>query len=215
MTIGSHDSDKRQAILRAAEEVFVARGYAATTMESVAEMARVAKGSLYNYFQNKQDLFVQVLNEAMVGGEEIADDVVASEASASEKLLQLLDDWYARLEHYQRVGGLMLECWAAAVRGENAGPLSGSIEQMTQRWHARITRIVEQGICDGEFRSVLQAPLAARLILAVGDGAMIQTIMRTNLSLDSEFLDAYKRAMLTVLTGRVVDPESEGHSDGK
>ena len=53
--------DKRIEILEAAALIFAGRGYAAARMDDIAEAAGVAKGTLYLYFQSKQELFVSLL----------------------------------------------------------------------------------------------------------------------------------------------------------
>src|SRR6516165_4674966 len=56
---------RRQAILDAALEEFSARGFAAARLDDVAQRARVAKGTIYLYFRDKESLF-QELVRAMV-----------------------------------------------------------------------------------------------------------------------------------------------------
>src|SRR5580698_7433873 len=48
---------KRRAILDVASEVFVAQGYAATSMSEIAARLGGSKGTLYNYFRSKEELF--------------------------------------------------------------------------------------------------------------------------------------------------------------
>ncbi|NLA58550.1 MAG: TetR/AcrR family transcriptional regulator [Firmicutes bacterium] len=55
--------DKRRDILEAAEKVFRANGFTAAKMDEIAELAGVAKGTLYLYFDSKQDLFVSLLED--------------------------------------------------------------------------------------------------------------------------------------------------------
>lgn len=58
--------DKRQAILRAARELFANQGYDDTTIAAVAQAAGVAVGTVYLYFGSKHDILVDVclaLNE--------------------------------------------------------------------------------------------------------------------------------------------------------
>jgi TetR/AcrR family fatty acid metabolism transcriptional regulator len=54
---------KRDAILRAAVQVIAERGYFAARMADVAAKAQVADGTLYLYFQGKEDLLVSILEE--------------------------------------------------------------------------------------------------------------------------------------------------------
>jgi len=51
-----HESDKAEAILGAALELFVDRGFHGTSVPSVAERAGVASGTIYHYFASKEAL---------------------------------------------------------------------------------------------------------------------------------------------------------------
>src|SRR3982074_3758622 len=61
---GPEDSAKRRQILDGARTVFLAQGFDAASMGEIARAAGVSKGTLYVYFENKEELF-----EAIVGGE--------------------------------------------------------------------------------------------------------------------------------------------------
>jgi AcrR family transcriptional regulator len=52
-----------EAILKAARRLFGERGFAATTMDEIAEAARVAKGAVYHHFTTKEALFESVFEE--------------------------------------------------------------------------------------------------------------------------------------------------------
>lgn len=56
---------RREALVAAADSVLRARGYHEATIEDIAREAGVAKGTFYLYFENKEQLFVQVLREAV------------------------------------------------------------------------------------------------------------------------------------------------------
>jgi len=55
--------DKRQIILNAALKTFVKRGYPETRVAEIAAEAGVAEGTLYNYFQSKEDLLLALFDE--------------------------------------------------------------------------------------------------------------------------------------------------------
>lgn len=57
-TFNRLDDDKKERVMRAAIEEFLARGYEAAKIETIAQTAGVAKGSLYQYFDDKKDLFL-------------------------------------------------------------------------------------------------------------------------------------------------------------
>src|ERR1700751_6288119 len=59
--------DARPAeILTAALDCFAERGFAATRLDDVAQRAGVTKGTLYLYFDSKEELFKAVVRQALV-----------------------------------------------------------------------------------------------------------------------------------------------------
>lgn len=195
-----HAARRRSEIIIAASRVFDANGYAATTMDAVAAEARVAKGSLYNYFPSKHSLFVQVFTVALGQDEHATEMLLAEPVSAAEKLRRYIDFWYSRLEHYKRIGGLILEFWASAARDDRQGELAGIFQQMYSRWHGRISAIIAEGVACGEFRIDVNIPAMATSIMAATDGITLYTIMNVGLQFDSDSLEVLKRAMLASLT---------------
>ena len=57
---------RRQAILAAAKDEFVAKGFAAARVEDIAKRAGVAKGTVYLHFPDKEQLFGEVISAHMV-----------------------------------------------------------------------------------------------------------------------------------------------------
>jgi len=57
----ARQKDKEETILNAAFEVFRANGFTNASMKDIAAEAGLGKGTLYEYFQNKEDLFIQVV----------------------------------------------------------------------------------------------------------------------------------------------------------
>ncbi|APX23634.1 transcriptional regulator [Salipiger profundus] len=57
------DPEKRRQILEGAWRVFVEQGFDAASMNSICKAAGVSKGTLYVYFENKEDLFVALVED--------------------------------------------------------------------------------------------------------------------------------------------------------
>jgi AcrR family transcriptional regulator len=57
------DSAKRRQILDGARAVFLAQGFDAASMGEIARAAGVSKGTLYVYFENKEQLFEAIVHE--------------------------------------------------------------------------------------------------------------------------------------------------------
>ena len=59
-------AERREAIIAAAMDEFIAQGFAATRLDDVAKRARVAKGTIYLHFKDKEALFEELIRTAIV-----------------------------------------------------------------------------------------------------------------------------------------------------
>src|SRR4030066_27226 len=55
-------AERLDKILEAASSLFAEKGFHRTTTKEIAEAADVAEGTLYNYFDNKNDLLFEIIN---------------------------------------------------------------------------------------------------------------------------------------------------------
>ena len=92
--------NRRNEILQAARKVFASKDYAAATVDDVAAVAELSKGTIYLYFQNKADLFLSTFE---MGMEQIAsivmdaisankDDPIAGIKNMVERQLLFLEE---------------------------------------------------------------------------------------------------------------------------
>src|SRR6185503_6761031 len=88
---------KRDAILRAATDVFAERGYFNAQVADVARAAGVAAGTVYLYFRSKDDVLVSIFERTM--GEALADGraAVADVKDPRQRLRKLARLHLARL----------------------------------------------------------------------------------------------------------------------
>lgn len=200
-------ASRQREILQAAQKVFDARGYAATTMDAVAAEAGISKGSIYNYCRNKHDLFVQVFSEVIAGQEAETRELVQQGMTATEKIQRLLEFWAERMSQYQQLGRLMLEFWATAAREESDGEMAAWFAEMYARWRSLVADIVRLGVASGEFRVDGDAKVVASMILGVMDGVLVHRILGMLPQSDERFVDALKQEILSGLIG---DPTSTG-----
>jgi AcrR family transcriptional regulator len=59
-------AERRQAIIDAAMEEFISRGFAATRLDDIAKRAGVAKGTIYLHFKDKESMFEELIRTAIV-----------------------------------------------------------------------------------------------------------------------------------------------------
>src|SRR5580704_9817167 len=75
-------------ILEAAFTEFARNGYAATTLDQIAERAGVTKGTIYVYFESKEHLFISVVRELMKVTLDITEDLLNRHQGSTADLLR-------------------------------------------------------------------------------------------------------------------------------
>lgn len=140
-----------QELLAAALELFVDRGFAATRLEDVARAAGVSKGTLYLYFENKQELFKAVVRETIVQtiGQAESDAAAARDTPSDELLRQMLRRWWTQVGATKAAGLTKL---MMAESGNFPELAQFYNEEVIERGSALLTRILERGVARGEFR---------------------------------------------------------------
>ncbi|MDD2884324.1 MAG: TetR/AcrR family transcriptional regulator [Dechloromonas sp.] len=137
-------------LLAAALDCFVAKGYAATRLEDVAERAGVAKGTLYLYYTNKESLFKAVIQEGILPVVAENEAIAAQHNGSSFELLEkLLDNWWRRIgcTAYAGIPKLMV------AEARNFPEVAAFYyEHVIARGRAVVGMALEQGMARGEFR---------------------------------------------------------------
>ncbi len=77
---------RRQEILAAAIKVFGKKGFAATCVEDVAVAAGIAKGTLYLYFESKEEIYATAVQLAVAQLEQLAMDRIRAAKDIRERL---------------------------------------------------------------------------------------------------------------------------------
>ncbi|RHW43142.1 TetR/AcrR family transcriptional regulator [Neobacillus notoginsengisoli] len=78
--------DRRQQIIEAATKSFSLFGYKATTMDQVARLANVGKGTIYTFFKNKEELFDEIITSLIKEMKREADEAFDPTLSFHEKV---------------------------------------------------------------------------------------------------------------------------------
>lgn len=122
-----HQDLSRSQLLDAAEEVFGDKGFHETTLREVAELAEFSVGSVYSFFQNKDDLFVNVFlrrgAEFLPGMEQ----AVAAGESPLEQLHRLVDFEVGFFRRHKHFGRLYLRSSAIAAIPPSPIKLGGAL----------------------------------------------------------------------------------------
>lgn len=80
---------RRKSILQAARELFYEHGYQASTIDMIAERAELSKGTIYTYFESKDELYVSAIIEAFLELEKRLIVTASQDQPVEEKLKAL------------------------------------------------------------------------------------------------------------------------------
>lgn len=154
----------------AALDLFVEKGFAATRLDEVAARAGVSKGTLYLYFDSKEELFKAVIREGMLPllaeGEEL---VATMPGPASELFKAIVMRWWEMVGE-NPIGGIPKLIFAEARNFPEIARFYA--EEVIDRGKRLLAAVLQRGIDSGEFRPfnpddlvhIVFSPLMMRII---------------------------------------------------
>jgi AcrR family transcriptional regulator len=140
-------SIRKEEIMKVTANLFSQKSYHDVTMDQIAEEVGVAKGTIYLYFESKENLYLEILEHTHEAIESMLEKEIAKDDPAPKKLkkvLRLLFEFYFQNRDVLRI----------LTRDETR--LIREHYDFTERWrHRRIKlyrKILEKGIKEGSFR---------------------------------------------------------------
>ncbi len=160
----AHPVPKRDAILRAAIDVFADRGYFNAQVADVARAAGVAAGTVYLYFRSKDDLLVSIFERSM----RVALD-------EGRQLLETTDDPRERLRQFARLhlGRLGRDRNLAIVFQVELRQSTKFMERFSSTLLRDYLGLIRDAIADGQrdgsFRDDVKPTVAAKVLFGALD----------------------------------------------
>ena len=171
---------KKNDIIQAALTVFAKKGVANAKMADIAKAAGIGKGTIYEYFRDKNEIFFESFNHFI----EMIDMTMGRRlyrlTDPVDKLKAFFEGWGEIIDasgsDYIEI---MLEFWAEGIRHNHdiaaaAGPIN--LKQLYEDFRGMIQGILEEGIRQGKFRE-MNTTLTAAMLIGTLDGLMLQWIL--------------------------------------
>jgi TetR/AcrR family transcriptional regulator, cholesterol catabolism regulator len=198
-------TEKVMAIREAAVRVFRAKGLRVASLNDVAEEVGMSRASLYYYVGSKEELFRDVVSEAVTANVESAQKVVAQPLPASRKLARLIELLMESFErHYPYLYVFVQEDFSK-IGGDTetaTGPWETTIREWNQQYFDLVKQVVAEGIADGDLRTALPAGVIANCVIGMTNSS--HAWFRPNGLMDASEIGAGMARM--VLTG--LQPEN-------
>jgi AcrR family transcriptional regulator len=176
---------KRKQIVQAAIETFMDRDYSQVKMEEIAESAGVGKGTVYEYFRSKEELFFESITQAVEAYIALFNRYFKASASCWDNLRNLM---YVQLIFLQEN-----RSWVRFLYSERPIQVDG-LEQWFMERRLRLIQAIEgliiQGVKDGEIRTGINTEMAARSFNALHYIVMGGMIALDGIEITEKHIDA-------------------------
>ncbi len=161
---------KRERIIETAFELFSKKNYHEVMMEDVAKLTDVAKGTVYNYFSSKEELYFSIMKQRMEKLTNSLTEKIASETNSIDSLHSFITHLYMFMMKYQN---FFLMYKKEFLKADNEICLE--LRSMEKSLNALLFEIIKTGTTKGLFRQV-DENFAVNIILGSIFGAVQQGI---------------------------------------
>ncbi len=161
-------NDTRKRLLQAAVQEFSRSGYAKTNINEVSLKAGFGKGTIYNYFDNKFDLFITVIREIM---EEISLILHASIEGIDDPLEMLRQAILADFRYFEENRDLIILILRESYSSEREH--HGEFIAATAPLFNFYRQLIELGVREGCFRQDINPLLACLQFLGMSENLIL------------------------------------------
>ncbi|RMF07987.1 MAG: TetR/AcrR family transcriptional regulator [Candidatus Neomarinimicrobiota bacterium] len=164
---------KRQRIIQAAIQVFAKTGLEKGKIADIAEVAGIGKGTVYEYFSSKDELFGAIEEFVISDMLRESEQLLQGKESPRKKLETLIDGTFRYLVTMGDGILIVTELWAQSARGLWHGTSASPLRAMYDQYRHQLTDILREGMAAGEFRD-LDPEGVAVMLAAFLDGMLWQ-----------------------------------------
>ena len=189
--------DKKEQIINAAIEVFAKQGLEKGKIADIAKVAKIGKGTVYEYFKSKDEIFRAIEKMYIFDSIDQINNLTQSKKSPTEKIEEIVS--YS-INMHTVVGDtalILAELWAQHGRGQLHDHKDSAFADMYSDYHSAVLDVLTQGIKIGEFRTMNKEGVAS-LLLAFIDGIIWQNVIFKK---DKKFNRRKKEAIKSFMNG--------------
>jgi len=167
--------EKRSQILDAAMRVFAQKGVNGAKIADIAEAAGIGKGTVYEYFQSKDEIISASFRYFMDTMGETIGQRVSKLTDPLDKLMAFFSGWADILEG--EVMGyieVVLDFWAEGIR-KDKGVLAFNLAELYAEYRAMVEQLLDDCVAAGRIRPV-DTRITASILLGTMDGLLVQWV---------------------------------------
>lgn len=191
---------KKNHIIKTAAFVFSQKGYAKTLMTDIAKLAGIGKGTIYEYFASKEDLFFAVFEWFVADTQATATVSIKDLSGSASQRLRVMNDtimnsWYQMKDLYT----LTMEFWAASAASSMRERFKEAFRLLYKELRQMVAALIDDGIKSGEFRNQVDPEAVAAALVGTWDALFLQGWFEENfglISVSNKFLDVVIKGLL-------------------
>lgn len=147
------ESITRDKIIKNALRIFAHKGFYKTTVDDIAGATGVAKGTVYLYFKNKQDLYIATVEEHFTSALDMLGEVEKTPGTPSEKMHRITNDFVNYIVHL-RTNYMPFTFENLTLTGKTLKKINTTVQPKVSAMIEIISRIIREGMENDEFRNV-------------------------------------------------------------
>ena len=194
--------DRWEQILKSAAILFAMKGYHRTTTKEIAEAADISEGTLYNYFESKNDLLFGIVGQLAKSQEE--EDWLNS--SPSSDLRQFFTSLLRQRGGYAEQNQAMLQAVLSEILAD-AQLRERFYQQVVLPTLQMIEKQLQLRVQLGQIRPI-DVPMTARFVAAVWNGLFLMRVLGDPLTRDQ--WDELSEVITTITFDGVALPKAKG-----
>lgn len=168
------DKPKYKQIIEAAVEVIAENGYHASQVSKIAKKAKVADGTIYLYFKNKEDILISVFREKMGTFIDETKRAIDDEQTANDKLFKLIEMHYSQLSESP-----YLAIVTQLELRQSKSELRHEINKVLKSYLDVIDSVIEFGLETGEIDKKFNPQLIRQMIFGTLDESVTTWVMKS------------------------------------
>lgn len=203
---GRKQGNTEQAIMDAAEEMFLEHGYKLTTTTMIAEKAGVTHAMLHYYFRTKEQIFLKVLDKALAELQAVLRPVMKKDAPFWETLEKGITAHFNFLAKYPRLPQFLFD--TIRFNPEVTGRIRERIIEPSRRMIDFHRRMILEEAASGRIRQVDPDQLLMDIgSLSVSTIMLLQTARKMIPGIEDDaperFLEERKKEIIELIRSRL------------
>lgn len=154
-------AERRRSMISAARKLFAEYGFENTTMQNIADEAKVGVATLFRYFPRKEDLIIEVVKEAIEQQVPRFEEITQSNKTGIEKMEDVLTAYIDFISEEYRETTKLLEAFELYI---TFVPVEKSMLEEIEKAYGEISHIVAEIVKEGKEDGSIQLSISDEFV---------------------------------------------------